>query len=184
MPESLNEGRNFAGEAIAAGLRPGGLVDAFLKFDNIKGEATAEGFEDTIEVLKWGWGVQNKGSFAVGQGGGAGKAAFGDLIVLKNVDKASPGLMLACASGQHIPKAVLSLRKSGGDAKLVYLVITLEDLLVSSTTVDQMPSSPDLVEAITLNYAKIKIEYKPQTAQGTAGAGSEFGWDLKIGKKL
>jgi type VI protein secretion system component Hcp len=39
--------------------------------------------------------------------------------------------MLACASGQHIKKAVLTCRKAGGEQE-EYLKVTFSDLLVSS----------------------------------------------------
>ena len=50
---------------------------------------------------------------AHGGGGGAGKATFHDLIFMHTIDKASPVLMKACATGEHIKEATLTLRKAG-----------------------------------------------------------------------
>jgi type VI secretion system secreted protein Hcp len=44
---------------------------------------------------------------------------------------ASPKLMLACATGQHIPSAVLTARKAGKDQQ-EYMKVSFYDLLISS----------------------------------------------------
>ena len=36
----------------------------------------------------------------------------------------------------------------------------------------------DYVEHVTLNFAKIKVEYKQQTDKGGAGATSEVNWNI------
>ena len=54
-----------------------------------------------------------------------------DFHFMMKVNKASPKLMLACASGEHIKKAVLTCRKAGKDQQ-EFLKITLTDVLVSS----------------------------------------------------
>ena len=77
--------------------------------------------------------MTNSGSFALGSGGGTGKAQVHDLHFTKYVDKASPKLFGACATGQHIPKGVLTYRKAGvKEGQVEYFKIMLSDLLVSS----------------------------------------------------
>src|SRR5262249_18521011 len=49
-------------------------------------------------------------------GGGTGKAALKPFEVTKFTDNCSPSLFKSCCTGQHYPKAVLSLRKAGGGA--------------------------------------------------------------------
>ena len=99
-------------------------------------------------------------------------------------NKASPQLMLACASGEHIKKAQLTCRKAGKDQQ-EYLVIKFTDLLVSSFQTggsahgDVVPSNQ-----IALNFTKIEYEYKPQKADGTLDSPAKAGWDLKANKKV
>ena len=98
------------------------------------------------------------------------------------VNKASPKLMQACASGEHIKKAVLSCRKAGKEQQ-EYLKITLSDMLVSSYQTGG--SAGDGVvpnDQIALNYSKIEFEYKEQKADGTLGGAVKGGWDLKLNK--
>jgi type VI secretion system secreted protein Hcp len=47
-------------------------------------------------------------------GGGMGRVSFNDMMITKNLDKASPALFQHCCNGQPIAKAVLTSRKAGG----------------------------------------------------------------------
>jgi type VI secretion system secreted protein Hcp len=124
---------------------------------------------------------------------------FEDIEIVKQVDSASPLLMLACASGQHIKKAVLYVRKAGGTQQ-DYYVVTLTDVLVSSyqsgggalATSRDSKSDIDLeqehgplpVDQFSLNFAKIGFDYKPQKADGSLDSTISAGWDVKSNKKL
>jgi type VI secretion system secreted protein Hcp len=100
------------------------------------------------------------------------------------MNKATPKLMLACASGEHIKKAELVCRKAGKEQQ-EYLKIVLSDVLVSSyQTGGSAGSSVVPMDQISLNFAKIEFEYKPQKADGTLDAAAKSGWDLKANKKV
>jgi type VI secretion system secreted protein Hcp len=74
-------------------------TDIFAKIGDIKGESVGAKHKDEIEVLSFSWGVANSGSTPSGGGGGAGKAAFQDLSFVHDIDKATPALFKACATG-------------------------------------------------------------------------------------
>jgi type VI secretion system secreted protein Hcp len=107
------------------------LVDYFLKIDGIDGESADAKHKGEIDVASWSWAEQQTGTHAAGGGGGAGKVSMQDVHFVMRTSKASPKLMLACASGQHIKKAVLTCRKAGGEQQ-EYLKVTFSDLLVSA----------------------------------------------------
>jgi type VI secretion system secreted protein Hcp len=151
-------------------------VDVFLKIEGIEGETKDSKHSGEIEILSWSWGVTQQGTMGANQGGGAGKANFQDLSWQHNVDKASHKLMLACATGQHIPSATLSVRKAGGEQQ-DYLTYKLSDILV--TSVQNGASSEVPVEQVSFNYAKVEFEYKVQDEKGKVGAPQKFGYDLK-----
>jgi type VI secretion system secreted protein Hcp len=158
-------------------------ADFLLEIDGIKGESKDSKHKETIEVDSFSWGVSNAGSHASGTGGGAGKASFQDMHFTATVGKASPNLALSCAQGKHIKKAVLFVRKAGGDQK-DYYVITLEDLLVSSyQSGDAAGGSSIPTDQFSLNYAKIKYEYKPQKDDGSLEAPVTMTWDIKQATK-
>src|SRR5262249_30737358 len=158
-------------------------VDYFLKIDGIEGESTDAKHKGEIDLLSWSWGATNAGSHAGGGGGGSGKVAMQDFHFVMEHNKASPKLMLACASGQPIPTAVLTCRKAGGEQQ-EYLKVTMTDLLVSSYQTGGSASNVRPTDQISLNFSKIEKEYKPQKADGTLDAPVKAGWNLKENKKV
>ena len=157
-------------------------VDYFLKIEGIEGESQDSKHKSEIEIQSFSFGATQTGSFAAGGGGGAGKVNMQDFHFTVPVNKASPKLMLACASGQHIKKAILTVRKAGKEQQ-EYLKYTFSDILVSSYQTgggggDVMP-----VDQISLNFAKIEHEYKEQKADGTLAGSVKAGWDLKQNKE-
>ena len=158
-------------------------VDYFLKLDGIEGESKDSKHKGEIDVLSWSWGESQTGTFGGGGGGGAGKVSMQDFHFTQQINKASPKLILACATGEHIKKAVLTCRKAGKDQQ-EYMIIKFEDLLVSSYNTSGSGGGPVPMDSISLNYAKIEIEYKEQMADGTLGGASKVGYDLKAMKKI
>ena len=160
------------------------VVDFFLKIDGIDGESHDAKHKGEIELSSWSYGEQQAGTHAAGGGGGAGKVSMQDFRFVTTVNKASPKLFLACASGEHIKKAVLVCRKAGKDQQ-EYLKITLSDLLVSSYQTGGPQGGNVLpTDQVSLNYAKIEIEYKPQTQKGAVSGPVKVGYDLKLNKKI
>ncbi|MDD5036003.1 MAG: type VI secretion system tube protein Hcp [Methylococcaceae bacterium] len=159
-------------------------VDYFLKIDGIKGESQDSKHGGEIELQSWSWGETNGGTFAASGGGGAGKVVMQDFHFVMSSNCASPKLMLACASGEHIKKATLTCRKAGKQQQ-EFLVIDFSDLLVSSYQTggsahgDVVPT-----DQISLNFAQIELSYKEQKADGTLGAPVKVGWNLKKHEKV
>ena len=159
-------------------------VDYFLKITGIEGEATDDKHKNEIDVESWSWGETNSGSHAGGGGGGAGKVAMQDFHFVMTVNKASPKLFLACATGEHIKEAVLTCRKAGTQQQ-EYLRIRMNDLLVSSYQTGGSGHSDVLpTDQISLNFARIEFEYKEQKSDGTLGGAIKAGYDIKLNKKF
>ncbi len=159
-------------------------VDYFLKLDGIKGESTDDKHKDEIDLESWSWGETNSGTHAVGGGGGAGKVSMQDFHFTMKINKSTPELMLACATGKHIKEALLTCRKAGTEQQ-EYLKIHFSDLLVSSFQTGGSAGSDVVpVEQISLNFSKIEYEYKPQKADGTLDGPVKAGYDLKLNKKV
>jgi type VI secretion system secreted protein Hcp len=155
-------------------------VDIFAKIADIKGESRDAKHKDEIEVLSFSWGVTNTTTTAVGGGGGAGKVTFQDLTITHNVDKASPQLMLACATGKHLKEAIIAQRKAGRGQQ-DYLIVKMNDVIVTSVT-DGLTSGQPGSETVSLTFAKIEFEYKPRKRDGTLDAGVIFKYDIKSNK--
>ena len=152
-------------------------VDMFLKIDGIKGEAQDHKHKDEIDVHAWKWGANNAATTHTGTGGGSGKVHVHNISLSKWVDLATPSLMLACCSGKHFPKAVLTVRKAG-EKPLEYMVITMTDLLISVWSTGATDGQDRQAEHIDLNFAKFKLDYKTQNPDGSPGVANEMGWDI------
>jgi type VI secretion system secreted protein Hcp len=156
-------------------------ADIFAKLGDIKGESLDDKHKDEIEVLSFSWGVSNAGSMGHGSGGGEGKATFHDLTIVHKIDKASPVLMQACATGVHLKEATITNRKAG-KGQQEYLIIKMNDVIVTSVTHGTAANTDDN-EQVTLAFAKVALEYKPQKADGSLEAGIKFAYDLKAQKE-
>jgi len=104
--------------------------DIFAKIGDIKGESLDDKHKGEVEVLSWSWGVTQSGTMAHGGGGGEGKANFNDFNFTHHIDKASPVLMKACATGEHIKEATITVRKAG-KGQQEFLIIKMTDIIIT-----------------------------------------------------
>ena len=151
-------------------------VDYFLKIDGIQGESQDKTHKNEIQIESFSWGQTNAGTASTGGGMGAGRVAMQDFHFVMTVNKASPKLILACATGEHIKNAILVCRKAGKEQQ-EYLKITFSDLLISSYQTGGSGVVP--TDQISFNYSKIEYEYKEQKADGTLGGAVKAMYDLK-----
>ena len=160
-------------------------VDMFLKLGDIKGESRDQAHRDEIDITEWAWGLAQTGSMHTGTGGGAGKVNVANLNLTKPLDKSSPNLMMACASGKHYPEARLVVRKAGGASPVEYLVITLKEVMVVSYGTGAQPGADVLHDSISLNFATVEVSYQPQKADGAKDGGPvKFGWNIRQNVKV
>jgi type VI secretion system secreted protein Hcp len=155
-------------------------VDTFAKIGDIKGESKDSKHGGEIDVLSWSWGVSQSGTMAHGGGGGAGKASFSDLSFMHALDKASPVLMKACATGEHIKEGTLVSRKVGKGPQ-EYLIVKMTDIII--TGVQPSGSSEHPTESVSMQFGKVDLEYKPQKEDGSLDAGVHFIYDIKGNKE-
>jgi type VI secretion system secreted protein Hcp len=151
--------------------------DIFMTLDNVKGESQDNKHKEAIDVIAWSWGASNAGSAHVGGGAGTGRVNVQDLSFTKYVDKASPELLKRCCDGKHFKEAVLIVRKAG-EKPLEYLKITMNEVFVSAVQTGGSGGEDRLTENVTLNFAKVKVVYTPQKADGAADAAVDMGWNI------
>lgn len=156
-------------------------VDYYLEIEGVEGEAADELHKGQIDIQSFSWGVSNAGSMAAGSGGGAGKASFSNLNVMKSVDKSSPVLFQSAAVGEHFPTAVMRLVDSG--SRTEFMKVTLTDVIISSYQTKGSDGSMPM-ESFRLNFSKIEFEYTPQKPDGSLDAPVKAGYDLAQNKKV
>jgi type VI secretion system secreted protein Hcp len=157
-------------------------VDMFIKIESVDGESKDKSHGKEIDVLAWSWGMSNSGSAHVGGGAGAGKVNVQDLSFTKYVDSASPKLMLSCCDGHHYKEATLVVRKAG-DKPVEYIKVKMEELIITSISTGGSGGEDRLTENVTLNFAKVHVDYVPQDAKGGAGTAIPMSWDIAANAK-
>ncbi len=156
-------------------------VDYFLKIDGIDGESVDAKHKNEIDVESWSWGESQSGTHVGGGGGGAGKVQMQDFHFVSRVSKAGPKLFLACANGQHFKEAKLVARKAGKQQQ-DFLTWTFSDVLVNGYHTGGTEVGP--MDQVSLNFAKAKVEYRAQKADGTLETAVTAGWDFKTNTKV
>ena len=158
-------------------------VDYFLKIEGIPGESESPTHPNEIDVLSWSWGASQACSLSGGGGGTSCVSSFSDVSFLKPLDKSSPHIFLAVATGQHLSKATLFGTTATEKDTVDFLMITMTDVIVTSYQIGGSGEDRP-TDSISLNYAKIEFEYKPQNKDGSFGSSIKTGWDLKKNTKV
>jgi type VI secretion system secreted protein Hcp len=152
--------------------------DIFLKVEGIEGESLDAKHKNEIQIGNYSFGAVNAGTGGTNLGSGAGKVSVHDIHCTKEVDKASPNLFISCCSGKHHPTAVITVRKSG-EKPQDYMTITLSEVFLSAYSTSASEEGGIPMENFSLNFSKIKYDYKPQVADGTLGPVVSKTYDIK-----
>jgi type VI secretion system secreted protein Hcp len=159
-------------------------IDYFLRIDGVPGESVDAKHKGEIEIEAWSWGETNpRPPGGVGGGAGAGKVQVQDFNFTSKISKATPTLLLACASGKHFKSALLTARKAG-KPQAEFLTFSLSDVLVSSYQTAGSEGEVVPMDSFALNFSKIQVEYKLQKADGSLGTSFKGGWDVKQSKSF
>ena len=165
-------------------------VDIFFKLgDKIKGESVNDGkdllggpLKDQMEIMSWNWALSQSGTTHSGTGGGGGKANVNDITITKYVDMASNDIITALCKGEHIPTALLTVRKAGGDKPVNYYGIEFEDIILSNYHISGSKDELDrMVESFSINFARFRITYTRQNEKGGESGKSTAGWNIPKG---
>ena len=163
-----------------------GMADYFLQITGIEGESADSKHKGWLEVDSWAWGVTQSGSAHSGGGGArAGKATPAGLPVRDAREQGEPArCSRACASGQHLKEAKLVARHSPGRGAGVPDRGPSSDVLVSSYRTGGAEDAPAPSTQVSLNFAKAKVEYRAQKADGSLDKAVTAGHDFKTNTKV
>jgi type VI secretion system secreted protein Hcp len=175
-----------AGILTAVAITPAhATTQLVLKVDGIPGDSVVSGHVDEIDVSSVSFGASQTGIREAGGKASAKRASLTTFAITKQVDKASPKLFLFCATGQHIPTAVLTFRNvAGGGAVHEYLTITLSDVFISSYQVGSNAGEDVPLESISLSYSKIEYKYVALLPNGQTAPPVIVTFDVVKNKEL
>lgn len=160
-------------------------VDAFLDIDGVEGESAIKGFEKKIQILDYSWGASQSATGHMGTGSGSGKANVQDIQFSKLLDKTTPILLQNLLQGKHYKKIILTLRKVTGATQMPFVIFTMEDAMMTSYSTGAGMNSDDQVrEHLSINFARIRMEYTLQDSKGAAIGKTTASWDVSKGAPI
>ncbi len=155
----------------------------FLKVAGVPGDSTDDKHKDWIDLSSWSWALTNMMAPASGGGAPVGRPDSSDVLVHKRLDKSSPLLLIACASGQAIPDASIECVKAGSDRNR-FLVVTLQDVRVTAFKPSAALTADLPVEEVGLQCRRIRWAYTVYGAMGEPKGDLVGGWDFATNTKL
>jgi type VI secretion system secreted protein Hcp len=157
------------------------MADYFLRIEGIAGESQNPRHQSEIEVESFSWSESYLASGSAASG--AGKVHIQDLHITKPIDKASPLLMLACASGRRITSAVLTAERPGQEP-LDYLTISLGSVMVNSYQTGTSAGQAVPADQVSFGFRQIEIVYRSQRPDGSLASPVTAGWDVATNHEI
>ena len=156
----------------------------YIKFDGVDGSS-----EET-KHKKWSAVYQITGGVTRPVASGSGrqtieKATLSDFVVVKGFDASSPQLFQKSCQGEVFKKVQIEqVSNVGGQNADTVVKTTLENVYISNYSSSSQQSANGVlpIETLSLNYAKIEIEYTQVGVDGKVGGKSKGKWDIPAGK--
>ena len=143
--------------------------EIFVRIDGILGESTEIGHEKWIEARAVG--------NSVSQVSDAQRAAFSDIAILKNIDRASPLLFVGAAMGTTYDTVTIDFVREGR-LLLTYFRMQLFNAVITGVRTNANSTDGSVTEFVTLKYSRISWSYTVQNDDGSPGDKVQGCWDL------
>lgn len=145
-------------------------LDYFLNIDGVDGESADARHRNWIDIDTFSWGVTNPG----------GKPAFMPYGWTQALDKSTPKVFVAVASGRHFKKVTMETVRTGDGPPDSFFTMSFDDVLFTSL---QMSGDSDSINvAGALIYNKVTMTYRPQKPDGSYDTPIVGSWDISKGR--
>jgi type VI secretion system secreted protein Hcp len=173
MPSAISQSARIGCLAILLAAAPATVAafDAFLKIDDIPGESIDDAHRQWIDLLSFNTGIAGPASTAA--------TRLTPLRLVKRLDKASPLLARACATGKPLGQVKLELVRSLPRRTRFYQ-ITLDQVLVTrlETSGAVGEPTPDTTETLELTAAQLSWTYTEFDSRGEPIQDLVNAWDI------
>jgi type VI secretion system secreted protein Hcp len=149
----------------------------YMKYGDIKGAVTTDGFKDWIELNSFHWGASR--SIGTGARGATSREHsepnLGEVTVTKLSDVATPKLFLDSVGGKLDNKVTIKFTTTTKGKVETFLTYELENTGLSSYTMSSGGDMP--TETLSLNFTKITKTFTGHDP-GISGSPETVGYDL------
>jgi len=153
---------------------------AYIKFDGIDGEAKDTAHQTWSDLLSFSHSIHKSSSSATDAQRTRGETTLGDVVIVREIDKASPKLQESVLKGMIFPMVQFEFASSSDGA--TYLKYELKNVMITSIsttgTADDRPT-----EEIALNFEEIKVTYTEYDSATKKKKGNvEYSWKVEEGE--
>jgi len=153
----------------------------YMNYNNIPGDATAEGHEKWIELNSCQWGIGRGISSPTGGSSDRESSApsVSEIVVTKATDVSSTKVLNEGYQGEG-QKVTIDFCKTDKGKLEVFLTLSLENTMISGYSLSSGGDRP--TESLSLNFTKIEFKNVNMGAAGETGSPDSTTYDVALGK--
>lgn len=158
-------------------------MSIYLKFGDVKGNVTADGYKDQIAVMSVHFGVSRNVSMEAGNLSNreSTKPSMSEITITKLADNSVTAIFKEALTGSKGQDAKLSFVRTGTDKVEEYMTYELKNCIVSSYSISAQ-GEEEPVENISLSFSEILVSYKDHDASNKSGNPQRVSYNLKDAK--
>jgi len=158
---------------------------AYIKFTgpDIEGEAKDREHKGWSDLVSVNQGMHQPGGGATGATRRRGDVTLDDIVVVKEMDKASPKIAESVCKGEDFDKVEIHLTASvSKEGRKTYYAYELSDVLVTNYNISGSGQSDEVpIEDISLNFEEIRVTYY-EVEKGKPKGHIEYSWRTEAGE--
>jgi len=153
---------------------------AYIKFDGVDGEAKDKDHDKWSDLLSFTQPMSKPGT-GTGATRRRGDVVLDDIVVVKELDKASPKLAESMCKGKVYPKVEIHLTASYTDAgRVTYYAYELKNSQVLNYVISGSGQSEEVpTEEFSINFEEIKVTYTECDSAGKKTGNVEYSWKVE-----
>lgn len=155
----------------------------YLKFGNVKGNVTAEGYAGQIAVKSIEFEVARQVSMETGNLSNreSSKPTLSRIEISKKADNSVAALLKEALTGSAGQEATITFVRTGSDKVQEFMTYKLTNCILSRYKINA-EGDEEPTELLELSYSAIEVSYKDHDASNKAGNPQRVGYDIKAAK--
>jgi len=154
---------------------------AYIKFDGVDGEAQDKDHKNWSDLGSFQQGISQPGGGATGATRRRGDVILDNIVITRELDKASPKLADAICQGKVYPKVEIHVTASTSEAgRVTYYAYELKNVMVTSYDISGSGQAEDVpMETASMNFEEIKVTYTEFDRAGKQKGAVEHTWKVE-----
>ncbi len=155
----------------------------YLKFGNVKGNVTADGYAGQIAVNSIEFEVSRQVSMEAGNLSNreSSKPSLSRIEITKKADNSVAALFKEALTGSAGQEATLTFVRTGSDKVQEFMTYKLTNCIISRYKINA-EGDEEPTELLELSYSAIEVSYKDHDASNKSGNPQRVSYDVKAAK--